>query len=72
MDERHRQPARHNTLADLHHDRGTVAAAMAQIEQAVSIFAEIGSGASPGETATGCCASGRMAVIDAPPRRNRQ
>lgn len=40
--DRHRAAALHNTLADLHHAGGQEEQAMAQLKQAVVIFAEIG------------------------------
>ena len=41
--DRHREAALRNTLADLHHACGETEQAMAQLKQAVVIFAEIGS-----------------------------
>jgi DNA-binding SARP family transcriptional activator len=50
MGDRHREAALRNTLADLHHSCGQDNQAMAQLKQAVVIFAEIG-GEAGGENA---------------------
>jgi tetratricopeptide (TPR) repeat protein len=48
LGDRHREAALRNNLADLYHARGQPDAAMHQLKQAVTIFAEVGAEAGPG------------------------